>query len=75
MTVEVIVDQPQDLNEMTVEVIVDQPQDLNEMVAKAHMVQKAVNLLSLKRNLEASKRNLSKNLQRNLLFNLNNFCH
>ena len=74
-TEEVIVDQPQDLNEMTVEVIVDQPQDLNEMVAKAHMVQKAVNLLSLKKNLEVSKRNLSKNLQRNLLFNLNNFCH
>jgi hypothetical protein len=59
----------------TEEVIVDQPQDLNEMIAKAHMVQKAVNPLSSKRNLEVSKRNLSKNLQRNLLFNLNNFSH
>ena len=75
MIVEAIVDQPQDLNEMIVEAIVDQPQDLNEMIAKVHMVQKVVNPLSSKRNLEASKRNLSKNLQRNLLFNLNNFCH
>jgi hypothetical protein len=71
----VIVDQPQDLNEMIVEVIVDQPQDLNEMIVEAHMVQKVVNPLSSKRNLEVSKRNLSKNLQRNLLFNLNNFSH
>ena len=75
MIVEAIVDQPQDLNEMIVEAIVDQPQDLNEMIAKVHMVQKVVNPLSSKRNLEASKRNLSKNLQRNLLFNLNNFSH
>jgi len=75
MIAEVIVDQPQDLNEMIAEVIVDQPQDLNEMAAKAHMVKKVVNLLSSKRKLEVSKRNLSKNLQRNLLFNLNNFFH
>ena len=68
MITEVIVDQPQDLNEMITEVIVDQPQDLNEMIVEAHMVQKVVNPLS-------SKRNLSKNLQRNLLFNLNNFSH
>ena len=93
MIAEVIVDQPQDLNEMiaeahmvkkemiekdllaTEEVIVDQPQDLNETIVEVHMVQKVVNPLSSKRNLEVSKRNLSKNLQRNLLFNLNNFCH
>ena len=35
MIAEVIVDQPQDLNEMIAEVIVDQPQDLNEMIAEA----------------------------------------
>ena len=76
MTAEVIVGQPQDLNEMTAEVIVDQPQDLKkEMTAEAHMVKKAVNPLISKKNLEVSKRNLLKNLQRNLLFNLNNFCH
>jgi hypothetical protein len=59
----------------TEEVIVDQPQDLNETIVEAHMVKKVVNPLSSKRNLEVSKRNYSKNLQRNLLFNLNNFCH
>jgi hypothetical protein len=91
MIAEVIVDQPQDLNEMIAEVIVDQPQDLNEMIAEVivdqpqdlkkettvevHTVKKVVNPLNSKRNLEISKRNLSKNLQRNLLFNLNNFCH
>jgi hypothetical protein len=89
----VIVDQPQDLNEMIVEahtvkkemiekdllateeVIVDQPQDLNEMIVEAHTVKKVGNLLSSKRSLEVSKRNLSKSLQGNLLFNSNNFCH
>jgi hypothetical protein len=30
--------------------------------------------LSSKRSMEVSKKNLSKSLQRNLLFNLNNFC-
>ena len=75
MIAEVIADQPQDLNEMIAEVIADQPQDLKEMTVEAHMVKKVVNPLSSKRNLEVSKRNLSKNLQRNLLFNLNNFCH
>ena len=75
-TEEVIVDQPQDLNEMIAEVIVDQPQDLKkETTVEALMVKKVVNPLSSKKNLEVSKRNLSKNLQRNLLFNLNNFCH
>jgi hypothetical protein len=73
--VEVIVDQPQDLNETIVEVIVDQPQDLNETIVEAHTVKKVVNPLSSKRNLEVLKRNLSENLQKNLLFNLNNFCH
>jgi hypothetical protein len=68
--------QPQDLNEMIVEMIVDQPQDLKkETTVEALMVKKVVNPLSSKRNLEVSKRNYSKNLQRNLLFNLNNFCH
>ena len=82
MIAEVIVDQPQDSKEMieknllaTEEVIVDQPQDSKEMITEAHTVKKVVNPLSSKRNLEVSKRNLSKNLQRNLLFNLNNFCH
>jgi HPt (histidine-containing phosphotransfer) domain-containing protein len=75
MITEVIVDQPQDLNEMITEVIVDQLQDLNEMITEAHTVKKVVNPLSSKRNLEVSKRNLSKNQQKNLLFNLNNFCH
>ena len=40
MTAEVIVDQPQGLNEMTAEVIVDQPQGLNEMTVEAHTVKK-----------------------------------
>ena len=54
----------------TEEVIVAQLQDLkNETTIEAHMVKKAVNPLSSERNLEVSKRNLSKNLQRNLLFN------
>jgi hypothetical protein len=83
MIAEMIVDQPQDLNEMIAEMIVDQPQDLKkETTVEALMVKKVVNPLSSKRNLEVSKRNLevskrnlSKNLQRNLLFNLNNFCH
>jgi hypothetical protein len=75
MTAEVIVDQPQDSKEMTAEVIVDQPQDSKEMITEAHTVKKVVNPLSSKRNLEVSKRNLSKNQQRNPLFNLNNFCH
>ena len=93
MIVEVIVDQPQDLNEMIVEahmvkkemiekdllateeVIVDQPQDLNEMIAEALMVKKVGNPLNSKRSLEVSKKNLSKSLQRNLLFNSNNFCY
>ena len=75
MTVEMIVDQPQDLNEMTVEVIVDQLQDLNEMITEVHMAKKVGNPLSSKRSLEVSKKNPSKSLQRNLLFNLNNFCH
>ena len=76
MIAEVTADQPQDLNEMIAEVTADQPQDLKkEMTVEAHMVKKVVNPLSSKRNLEVSKRNLSKNLQRNLLFNLNNFCH
>ena len=52
----------------TEEAIVDQLQGLNEMIVEAHIVKKAVIPLS-------SKRNLSKNLQRNLLFNLNKFCH
>ena len=80
MIAETIVDQPQDLKEMiekdllaTEEAIVDQPQDLKEMIAEVHMVKKGVNLLNLKRDLEALKRNLSKNLQRNLPFNSNNF--
>ena len=73
---EVIVDQPQDLNEKIAEVIVDQPQDLKkETTAEAHTVKKVVNPLSSKRNLQVSKGNLSKNLQRNLLFNLNNYRH
>ena len=70
-----IVDQPQDLKEMIAEVIVDQPQDLKEMIAEVHMVKKVVKPLSLKRSLEVLKRNLSKNLQRNLLFNSNNFVN
>jgi hypothetical protein len=57
------------------EVIVDQPKDLNEMIAAALMAKKVGNPLSSKRSLEVSKKNLSKSLQRNLLFNLNNFCH
>ena len=68
MIAEVTVDQLQDLNAMIAEVTVDQLQDLNAMIAEAHMVKKVVNLL-------ISKRNLSKNQQRNPLFNLNNFCH
>jgi hypothetical protein len=60
---------------MIAEVIVDQPQDLNEMIVEAHMVKKVVNPLSSRKNQEVSKRNLSKNLQRNLFFNLNNFYH
>ena len=76
MIAEVTVAQPQDLNEMIAEVTVAQPQDLKKgTTAEAHMVKKVVNLLISKRNLEVSKKNLSKNLQRNLLFSLNNFCH
>jgi hypothetical protein len=59
----------------TEEVIVDQLQDLNEMIAEAHMVKKVVKPLNSKKNLEVLKGNLSKNLQRNQLFNLSNFCH
>jgi hypothetical protein len=58
----------------TEEVIVDQPQNLNEMTVEVHMGKKVGNPLSSKRSLEVSKKNLSKSLQRNLLFNLNNFC-
>ena len=76
MIAEVIVDQLQDLNEMIAEVIVDQLQDLKkETTVEAHMVKKVVNPLNSKKNLEVSKGNLSKNLQRNQLFNLSNFCH
>jgi HPt (histidine-containing phosphotransfer) domain-containing protein len=75
MITEATVDQPQDLKEMITEATVDQPQDLKEMITEAHTVKKVVNPLSSKRNLEVSKRNLSKNQQRNPLFNLNNFCH
>ena len=76
MIAEAIVDQPQDLNEMIAEAIVDQPQDLKkETTIEAHMVKKVENPLSLQRSLEVSKRNLSKSLQRNLLFNSNNFCY
>jgi hypothetical protein len=70
----VIVDQLPDLNETTAEVIVDQLPDLNETIVEVHMVKKAGNPLSSKRSLEVSKRNLLKSLQRNLLFNSNNFC-
>ncbi len=59
----------------TEEAIVEQPQDLKEMRTEAHTVKKVVNPLSSRRNLEVSKRNLSKNQPRNPLINLNNFCH
>jgi hypothetical protein len=75
MIAEVIVGQPQDLNEMIAEVIVGQPQDLNEMIAEVLMGKKVGNPLSSKRSSEISKKNLSKSLQRNLLFNSNNFFH
>ena len=54
------------------EATVDLHLDLKEMIEKAHLVKKAANPLSSKRNLEVSKKNPLKNSLRNLNFNLNN---
>jgi len=52
----------------------DLHQDLKkEMIVGVHTVKKMVNFLSSKKSLGVLKKNLLKNLPRNLHFNLNNF--